>query len=291
MRRALATLSNTADNKDAKTEKNKSLNAGISKKKPRKPRTTVLSSRIYENILKSENTFRINLPAEHTVQYDMRAIVVDWLHEVASEYRFQWETLLLSVNIFDRYIHLRPVTVEKMQLIGVTAMFLASKYEEIHPPRIHDFAYMCDSAYTNQEIVKTENEVMSVLDWNICCPTAGRFLEYYTTLYPFSAKTKAMAQVFIDCFLQERPYLSYPGCKVAGAALRLACYYAEKIDIDTLKLDKHLSGDMIHLCYIINAAYAKISNRKSLRHALSKHNRSAVKPLAFKEFKHQSVEV
>jgi len=293
-RRALAILSECEENTAKGKESKRRQPNEVQKKKARKPRTTVRNSRIYENILKSEAKFRVVKEPKHIVQYEMRSIVIDWLHEVASEYRFQWETLLLSVSIFDRYIHLHAVSVEKMQLIGVTSMFLASKYEEIHPPRIHDFAYMCDSAYTTEDIVIAENEIMSALDWSICCPTVGRFLEYYTTLYQFTPMTNHMARVFIDAVLQERAFLSFSACKIAGAALRLSCFYAENLDtctnIDALNVDEHLSGDMIHICYILNAAYRKITSRRSLKHALTKHDRTALRPLPFKEFKHNSVE-
>ena len=64
----------------------------------------------------------------------MRSILIDWLVEVAEEYRLVPETLYLAVNYIDRFLAHVPVNRSKLQLVGVTCMLIASKYEEIHPP-------------------------------------------------------------------------------------------------------------------------------------------------------------
>ena len=64
----------------------------------------------------------------------MRGILIDWLVEVAEEYRLEAETLYLAVNYIDRFLSFVPVNRSKLQLVGVTCMLIASKYEEIHPP-------------------------------------------------------------------------------------------------------------------------------------------------------------
>ena len=67
---------------------------------------------------------------------DMRSILVDWLIEVAQEYKLQQETLHLSVRLIDRFLSRRPVARTKLQLVGVTCMFIASKFEEIYAPQV-----------------------------------------------------------------------------------------------------------------------------------------------------------
>ena len=78
----------------------------------------------------------------------MRAILVDWLVQVHKRFRLQAETLYLTVSIMDHYLADFPtISKNDMQLIGVTAMMMACKYEEIYSPEMDDFVYMCDSAY------------------------------------------------------------------------------------------------------------------------------------------------
>jgi cyclin B len=80
----------------------------------------------------------------------MRQILVDWLVEVHLKFKLLPETLFLTVNIIDRYTYIKQVKRNDYQLLGVTAMLIACKYEEIYAPEIRDFIYMTDKAYTKE---------------------------------------------------------------------------------------------------------------------------------------------
>lgn len=82
----------------------------------------------------------------------MRSILVDWLVEVHLKFKLVPETLYLTVNLIDRYLERKEVTRPKLQLVGVTALLIASKYEEIYPPELRDLVYICDRAYTRTEV-------------------------------------------------------------------------------------------------------------------------------------------
>ncbi len=86
----------------------------------------------------------------------MRAILIDWLVEVHLKFKLVPETLYLTVNLIDRYLEKVDVMREKLQLVGVTAMLIASKYEEIYAPEVQDFVYITDKAYSKQEILDCE---------------------------------------------------------------------------------------------------------------------------------------
>ena len=76
----------------------------------------------------------------------MRRILVDWLIDVHVRFRLQTETLHIAVNLTDRFLACRQIRRHEMQLLGVTAMVNAAKYQEIYPPTIEDFVYMTDNA-------------------------------------------------------------------------------------------------------------------------------------------------
>jgi len=97
----------------------------------------------------------------------MRAILVDWLVEVHLKFKLVPESLYLTVNLIDRYLEREQVNRQKLQLVGVTAMLIACKYEEIYPPIVKDFVYITDNAYTKEEILEMERKMLSVLDFNI----------------------------------------------------------------------------------------------------------------------------
>jgi hypothetical protein len=59
----------------------------------------------------------------------MRAILIDWLIDVHLKFKLLPETLYITVGIIDRYLSLHTVARSKLQLVGITALFVASKYE------------------------------------------------------------------------------------------------------------------------------------------------------------------
>ena len=78
----------------------------------------------------------------------MRAILVSWLIEVHLKYGLHPETLYITVNLVDRYCERQVVARNEYQLLGVTAMLVACKYEEIWVPKIDDFVDITDNTYT-----------------------------------------------------------------------------------------------------------------------------------------------
>jgi len=82
----------------------------------------------------------------------MRAILVDWLVEVHLKFKLVPETLYLTMNLIDRYLEDAEVSRPKLQLVGVTCLLIASKYEEIYPPELRDLVYICDRAYTRTDV-------------------------------------------------------------------------------------------------------------------------------------------
>ena len=88
----------------------------------------------------------------------------------------------------DRYLAESVISRKKLQLVGVTAMLIASKYEEIYPPELSDFEYITDNAYNREEIMDMEIMMLNTLRFNVSVPTAGLFLNRYL----------AAAQVEVD---------------------------------------------------------------------------------------------
>ena len=91
----------------------------------------------------------------------MRAILVDWLVEVHSKFKLVPETLYLTIDLLDRYLQNEPVKRAKLQQVGVTCLFIWSKYEEIHPPEIADLVYITDRSSSRDDIIATEINILS----------------------------------------------------------------------------------------------------------------------------------
>lgn len=68
-----------------------------------------------------------------------REILINWLIIIQVEFNLLPETLFITINIIDRYLSKQKITLNQLQLLGITAMFIASKFQEIYPPIMTDF--------------------------------------------------------------------------------------------------------------------------------------------------------
>jgi len=152
----------------------------------------------------------------------MRAILVDWLVEVHMKFRLVPETLYLCVHIIDRYCSIVDVARSKLQLVGVTALFLACKHEEIYPPEVRDCVYITDRAYDRQEVLDMEQALLRVLDWKISLPTAYPFLDRFLSITNASPMTRHTASYYLERTLQEHDLLQYRPSLVCAAVVILA---------------------------------------------------------------------
>jgi len=152
----------------------------------------------------------------------MRAILVDWLVDVHVKYGVRNSTLFLTVNLVDRYLARAPVTRKRLQLIGIVATFVATKFEEVDPPTAADLAYITDSAYTKEDIFSMECSFLAVLDFKILVPTAAHFLEHLQRINGCDAVHKELALHILELGLLEAAMARHlPSC-LASAALLLS---------------------------------------------------------------------
>jgi cyclin B len=100
------------------------------------------------------------LATQEEIHVKMRRVLVDWLIDVHMKFKLKPETLFMTVNLIDRYTQNHQVKRKNYQLIGVTCMLIASKYEEIYPPFLKDFIYITDQAYTKEQVVETEVAIL-----------------------------------------------------------------------------------------------------------------------------------
>ena len=132
----------------------------------------------------------------------MRVRVVDWLQEVSAEARFADETAFLGVLLLDRYLELVPVRAEALQLVGVAALMVASKFEDEHPLGATDALYFTDGLYTKSALLRQESAVLDALRFSVSAPSpllfASRFVQAAAaaTVAPRRGDGDAAATVF-----------------------------------------------------------------------------------------------
>jgi len=152
----------------------------------------------------------------------MRAILIDWLVEVHMKYKMRLETLALAVSISDRFLEREQVKRKKLQLVGVTAMMVAAKFEEIYPPEVSEFVYITDKAYTKDEVHNMELRILNVLEFRINGPTVVHFFERYQRLLNCNEPQYHLIQYVLELALLDIKMLQYAPSLIAASACLLS---------------------------------------------------------------------
>jgi cyclin A len=155
-----------------------------------------------------------------------RAILVDWLVEVADEYNLPADTLHLAISYMDRFLSVRAIVRNELQLVGVAAMLVAAKYEtDVYAHKAENYSYITDNQYTEQQVVKMEANILNTLKFEMGSPTARTFLRRYVTVCPRGDVKKLE---FLCSYLADLSLLDYECTKFKPSLVAAACLYVAR---------------------------------------------------------------
>ncbi|XP_043786196.1 G2/mitotic-specific cyclin-B [Apis laboriosa] len=200
---------------------------------------SIYSNDIYGYLRTLENMFPISkgyLDGQE-VTPKMRSVLIDWLVEVHQQFHLMQETLYLTVATIDRFLQaFRSIDRKRLQLVGVTAMFIASKYEEMYSPDVNDFVYITDNAYSRIEILQMEMLIVKTLDYSFGRPLPLHFLRRYSKAGKALPIHHTMAKYFLEQSLVHYEMCHYPPSLIAAAAIYLAFLIIDNNDEDEHKI-------------------------------------------------------
>lgn len=151
----------------------------------------------------------------------MRSILVNWLTEVVEEYKMRSQTLFLAVCYLDRFLQsTKEIHRHLLQLVGVTCLWIAAKFEEIDVPDVEEFVYITDNTYTAQEIISTERYILNKLDYDLACVTIENFL--YRFLEVGGVPVENSFVILHAKFIAELSLTCYPITKMYHPSLLAA---------------------------------------------------------------------
>jgi hypothetical protein len=136
---------------------------------------------ILENLIKEEkNIININpnyFEFQKEINRSMRSILIDWLIDVHNKLNFKEETLYITIYIIDSFLSKKKIERKRFQLLGTTALLIATKLNEIYCRRIIDYVLITDNAYTKDDIKRMEEEIVNTLNFNFLAPSPLSFFE------------------------------------------------------------------------------------------------------------------
>lgn len=235
----------------------------------------------------------IPTPLYINFQYDinqkMRAILIDWLIDVHYKFKLVPTTLYLTVNSIDRFLSLNIMMRQKLQLLGISSMLLASKYEEIYAPETRDFVYISDNAYSKEDIFRMEILICTTLNYIFQIPSPVLFISEWSKILNasqeeivFSSYTLELHLIEYNCIIFQNDIIS------VSSLLNSICLlnsFGEKLDV--FKFFKKLSKNLLNfqnlrscLSVTISLLVLNQNGRKKLTSLKRKYNHKKYKEVS-----------
>ncbi|KAF9068860.1 cyclin-like protein [Rhodocollybia butyracea] len=154
--------------------------------------------------------------------WTMRGILSDWLIELQERFRLLPETLFLCMNIIDRFLSARVVSLARLQLVGVTCMFIAAKVEEIVCPSAEEFLGQTEASYSVADVFGAERYVLKTLNWNLSYANPVHFLRRVSKADDYNVKARTIAKYLLEIACLEWRLIAAPPSLLAAASMWLA---------------------------------------------------------------------
>ena len=190
----------------------------------------------------------------------MRAILIDWLIDVHMKFKLSHETLFLAVNIIDRYLSKNQIHREKLQLLGISALFLASKYEDIYPPDLKECLFVTENSYSKDDFLKIEGDILASINFQIKIPTPLIFLERYHRIISTDKRMYYLSRYLIELSLIDFKFLKYTSSNIAISSLYLSGkvlkkpFWTENLAKETKMKEEEVRICAKELCFCLQNA-------------------------------------
>ncbi|KAJ7976564.1 Cyclin [Quillaja saponaria] len=230
----------------------------------------------FYKLVEHESRPRDYMDSQHEINERMRAILIDWLVDVHRRFDLSRETLYLTINIIDRFLAIQTVPKKELQLVGISAMLMASKYEEIWPPAVDELVCLADKAYNNQQILVMEKIILGKLEWTLTVPTPYVFLVRFIKASIPDQELENMANFLSELGMMHYATIMYCPSMVAASAVFAARCSLKKTPAwnETLKLHTGYSEEQLMDCAQLLVSFHSMASKSNLQVVYRKYSNS-----------------
>ena len=180
----------------------------------------------YLSLIKNTKPLFGYMEKQKDINIKMRSILIDWLIDVHLKFNLLPETLYITVNLIDNFLSKIQISRKKLQLVGITCLFIADKYEEIYPPELKDHVDITDKAYSKEDILNMEIDILKELKFDITYPTSLRYFEiFFEVTKNFINKDVPQQVNFFAMYLMELAMIDYNMLKYTNSEMAICALY------------------------------------------------------------------
>ena len=187
------------------------------------------ANEIYINLLNEEKNLNTKpiygyMEKQPQINEKMRAILIDWIIDIHFKFNLKLQTLYITVMIIDTFLSKKEIRRSEFQLLGLAALLIACKTEEVQCPQMKDLIDLTDGACNKEQLIKMESDVLVLLNFNICVPTPVDFFGILAKGFKFNSLQTNLGKYFMEYSLYDYNMVKYSPSVIAAAC----CYFVMK---------------------------------------------------------------
>ena len=135
---------------------------------------------------------------QNELDWNMRVALIHMIVDIHGILKLFPETLFLTMNIVDRLLSKKPVAKSKLELVGLAALFITSKYEDVLAPSVGNYTLLAKNHYTKEDITKAEISILQILDYKLSYPNPMNFLRRNSRADNSNSKSRTLAKYLME---------------------------------------------------------------------------------------------
>ena len=180
---------------------------------------------LYSNLLEEEKTLNAKpkygyMVFQKDINEKMRAILIDWIIVVHDKFHLKSQTLYQTIWLIDTYLSRKFIKRSDLQLLGLGCLYIACKFQEIYYPQLKDYVEETDGAYTKEDLLRIEKDILTTNNYNLLPPSQEDFYNIISKYFGFNEK-----QYYLGLFFMENSLIDYNMIKYSPSVIAVSCSY------------------------------------------------------------------
>ena len=180
---------------------------------------------LYSNLLDEEKTLNSKpkygyMTFQTDINEKMRAILIDWIIVVHDKFHLKSQTLYQTIWLIDTYLSRKFIKRSDFQLLGLGCLYIACKFQEVYYPQLKDCVEETDGAYTKEDLLRIEKDILKTNNYNLLPPSPEDFYNIISKYFGFNEK-----QYYLGKYFMESSLIDYNMIKYSPSVIAVSCSY------------------------------------------------------------------
>ena len=201
---------------------------------------------LYSNLLEEEKNLKAKpkygyMKLQTDINEKMRAILIDWIIVIHDKFHLKSQTLYQTIWLIDTYLSIKYIKRSDFQLLGLGCLYIACKFQEIYYPQLKDCVEETDGAYTKEDLLKIEKDILKTTNYNLLPPSQEDFYNIISKYFGFNEK-----QYYFGKYFMENSLIDYNMLKYSPSVIAVSCSYIVMKFFNISNYHKLYSTRIIH---------------------------------------------